>query len=87
MNTISSDARALFPGSVKCAKPRMRDHRGATWDFHTIIDTKGNRHTGYLDTSWGQYFYFQYGTQWRKARIDRFMNGSDNTVQFTPVKP
>ena len=72
-----------FPGSTKCARPKMLDHGGATWDRHKIIDAKCGEHTGYLDTSWGQYFYFPHDGQWRKARIDRFMTGSDNTVIFS----
>lgn len=82
-NPLPRTPCSLFPGSMKCHRPKMRDHRGATWDQHKIIDAKGGEHTGHLDTSWGQFFYFPHDGQWRKARIDRFMNGSDNTADFS----
>lgn len=66
----------LFPGSSKCGRPKMSDHRGATWDSCRVIDINGADHNGYLDTSWGQYFYFMEATLWRKARIDKFMDNN-----------
>ena len=71
----------LFPGSTKCKQPKMSDHRGATWDSCKVIDVKGNTHNGYLDTSWGNYFYFMEGTLWRKARIDKFMDNNSPGLQ------
>ena len=71
-----------FRGSVKCKRPRMTDHRGRTWDQCDVIDAQGVKLTGYLDTTWGHFFYFFTGTEWPKASIDRFMQGRDNTADF-----
>lgn len=72
-----------FPGSVKCKRPRMTDRSGRTWDQCAVVDAAGVKLTGYLDTSWGHYFYFMDGEQWRKARVDKFMTGFDNTADFS----
>jgi hypothetical protein len=70
----------------------MTGHRGATWDRCTVIDVFGVEISGYLDTSWGLYFYFPYGQDgdscyhWRKAKNDIFMNSPhfdySNTADF-----
>ena len=78
----------LYPGSVACNRPKMSEHRGRTWDYCTVIAIDDSKVDGYLDTSWGQWFYFKpFGeTQWRKARVDRFMTGVDNTADFRELK-
>ena len=52
---------------TKCKKPRFKCHRGRTWDFGTII-INGIEYDAHLDTSWGEYLYFQYepNYQWYK---------------------
>ena len=60
----------------------MSDRKGATWDRCKIILEDASEIVGYLDTSWGQYFYFQHGGSWRKAKIMHHMNGRENDVDF-----
>lgn len=55
---------------TKCKKPRFSCTKGATWDTGIIkIDDK--EYDAHLDTSWGEYIYFQYGesNQWYKVRM------------------
>lgn len=55
---------------VKCKKPKFSSHRGRTWDSGRVlvdnIETKVH-----LDTTWGEYIYFQYGLNltWYKVKM------------------
>lgn len=53
---------------TKCKKPKFSDYGGRTWDTGTIYidDVKYN---AYLDTTWGQFIYFQYEGSWRKVKM------------------
>ena len=56
---------------IKCKfRPTFNTHRGRTWDSGeiTIDDVKKTVH---LDTSWGQYIYFQHGenNEWFKIKM------------------
>lgn len=64
-----------YPNSVKCKKPRFKSHRGRTWDNCKVIDIDGVENKGWLDTSWGEYFYFVDNNGfWRKAKLQLFDN-------------
>lgn len=55
---------------TKTKKPKFSTHGGRTWDFgHILID--GEKYEAHLDTTWGQYIYFQYGdaNQWYKVKM------------------
>jgi hypothetical protein len=75
--------KKLFPGSVACRRPRLSEHRGRMWDECDVIATDGSRHRGFLDTTWGTWFYFQVAGAWRKAKCDDWMPSlDDNTADF-----
>lgn len=74
--------KTLFPGSVACKSPKFSEHGGRTWDQCRVVAKDASEHTGYLDTSWGQYFYFRAGGCWRKAKCVDFMGTNDNTADF-----
>lgn len=72
-----------FPmGILRCRRPKMRDYAGRTWDQCRVTLPDGTITEGYLDTSWGHWFYFQHGGQWFKGRIDVHMQGSNNDVDL-----
>jgi hypothetical protein len=51
----------------------MTNHRGRTWDQCTVIMPDGSLETGFLDTTWGFYFYFECADgRWRKGDIHKF---------------
>jgi hypothetical protein len=82
-----SRAVALFPRSSKCPKPKMDGHRGAVWGNCKLVDTEGREHTGYLNIVWGEYFYFEYRGQWRKAKMGNHMHLLESyDVDFRDVK-
>lgn len=69
--------------------------KGATWDLCDIIDADGNKHDGYLDTSWGHYVYFQEhikdapypaSSHWRKVKLDWF-SCTENVFDFRKLLP
>jgi hypothetical protein len=76
-----------FPGSVKCKKPRFSNRSGKTWDACEVIDVNGKMYEGWLDTSWGHYFYFRdHKHEWRKAKIIDFMfDTRSNKADFRPL--
>lgn len=43
---------------VKCKRPKFSNHRGRTWDTF-IIFLDGEELRVHLDTTWGEYIYFQ----------------------------
>lgn len=55
---------------IKCKKPSFSDHRGRTWDTGTIF-VDGEEFAAHLDTTWGEYVYFQYGEEnkWHKLKM------------------
>ena len=77
----------LFPRSVACAMPAFKNnHRGRTWDRCTIIDTEGNEHEAWLDTTWGFYVYFHVGeAKWRKVNFNNHFNTIDLIFDFRQV--
>jgi hypothetical protein len=65
-----------FPTGVRrCQRPKMRNHRGRTWDVCDVILPDGAKITGHLDTSWSSYFYFEVDGVWRNAEIFQFEKG------------
>ena len=52
----------------RCQQPYMSGAKGATWDFgHLYLnDTKVK---AYLDTTWGEYLYFEFNGEWFKVRM------------------
>ena len=74
-----------YMGSVRlpvrsCRKPSMRNHRGRTWDEGRVkID--GVATAVWLDTSWGEFFYWLGPNGWLKLR----MQGS--TYDVNPTNP
>jgi len=72
---------------TKTKKPKFSDHGGRTWDFgHVYID--GEKYDFHLDTTWGEYVYFQYGenNQWYKAKMysDHLNDFKDNRWDIDP---
>lgn len=67
--------RLPYPkGCQKTAKPKMAAHRGRTWDSWKLLLPDGRETFGYLDTSWGDNFFWmdpRHG-YWMKAKIDDF---------------
>lgn len=52
----------------KCKRPSFKDVRGRTWDSTTLL-FNGEKVDVWLDTTWGEYIYFQYDNSWRKVRM------------------
>lgn len=52
----------------KCKKPKMSDHRGRTWDTGKLIINEKETKV-WLDTTWGEYIYFQIESNWYKVRM------------------
>ena len=54
---------------VKCRKPKLNSSaKGATWDYDRhYID--GRQIMIWIETSWGDYAYFQLDGQWYKFRM------------------
>ncbi|MFA5488815.1 MAG: hypothetical protein WC284_06300 [Candidimonas sp.] len=58
---------------TKCRRPKMSHHRGRTWDVCIVIDVDGVEITGYMDTTWGECFYFSRdGIQWYRGDMRDF---------------
>lgn len=54
-----------FPKGIhKTRKPKMKEHRGRTWDSCKVILPNKLEIEGYLDTTWGTRFYFPYENNW-----------------------
>tara|TARA_R110001592_G_scaffold332881_1_gene616522 strand:+ start:388 stop:690 length:303 start_codon:yes stop_codon:yes gene_type:complete len=55
--------------AIKCRKPKLNSSaKGATWDFcRHYID--GHQIKIWIETSWGEYAYFQLYGQWYKFRM------------------
>lgn len=53
---------------TKCKKPKFSCHGGRTWDRFTIM-IDGVEFDAHLDTTWGEYIYFQYDGSWRKVKM------------------
>ncbi len=49
--------------------PKLSTHKGATWDEILVLWLDGSRLTGWVDTSWGNYVYFQVGKPWKRVSI------------------
>lgn len=67
--------RLPYPkGCTKTARPKMTNHRGRTWDSWKLLMPDGRESFGFLDTSWGENFYWMdtRGGCWMKAKIDAF---------------
>jgi hypothetical protein len=53
----------------KTKKPKMT-HPKATWDYVKVILPDGKETKGHLDTTWGEYVYWQMPNgQWYKTKI------------------
>ena len=58
---------------TKCKRPKFGNRSRCTWDHGTIV-IDGKEYDAHLDTSWGEYIYFQYGSgdgwdNWRKVKM------------------
>jgi hypothetical protein len=55
---------------VKSKRPRFSTHRGRTWDTGNVR-INGVEYKVHLDTTWGEYIYFQYGNEntWFKVKM------------------
>ena len=51
-----------------CKQPSMSEHRGRTWD-HGYIILEGEKIYAWLDTTWGEYIYFEYEGRWYKVKM------------------
>ena len=80
----------LYPYSVKCKRPRFGKGNGkGTWDYCKVIDINGKEIEGFLDTSYGQYFYFNPANMWngwRKTSFDHF-DDTELIFDFREAKP
>ena len=75
---------------TKCKRPSFKNHRGRTWDAGKIkID--GIEYEAHLDTSWGDYIYFQYGEKfdWYKVRMysDATKAGPEYNIYPFSIQP
>jgi hypothetical protein len=77
---------------IKCQRPKFSDHSGRTWDSGKVM-VNGNITEVFLDTTWGQYIYFQFGSDmsWYKVKmvsssIDDLKNNTWNIDPFS-VEP
>jgi hypothetical protein len=52
----------------KCKRPKFTNVKGATWD-HGMCTIDGEEYKLYLDTTWGEYVYFQYDVFWYKIKM------------------
>jgi hypothetical protein len=59
----------LIPGVTKCNRPKISSHGGRTWDSCDITLKDGTQIKGFLDTTWGDYVYFEYDGAWRKFSL------------------
>ena len=59
-------------GILKCVRPKMKTHRGRTWDTVDIILLDGSTIQGFMDYTWGWYFYFKIEDQWYKGKNSEF---------------
>jgi hypothetical protein len=53
---------------TKCKRPKFGNRGRCTWD-HGTIKIDGKEYEAHLDTSWGEYVYFQYKGAWRKVKM------------------
>lgn len=80
---MSKETRKLFPGSISIKiPPTFSNRNGKTWDRIGVFDTTGNEHIGFLDTSWGLYFYFKYNNKWRKALVNPIFDDNKFAADF-----
>lgn len=77
MAMTDQSKRALPRGILRVKKPKMKCHRGRTWDSGDVILPSGDTTPGYLDTTWGERFYFSLDGQWYAGRISDFCKGHD----------
>lgn len=59
-----------FICAIKCKRPKMKDHRGRTWDHSEKFIVNNQEMSGFLDTTWGEYIYFTIENQWYKVSLD-----------------
>ena len=84
---ISSTQGAMVKVSnAKCKRPKFSDHRGRTWDTGKIwID--GEMITVHLDTTWGEYLYFQWKGSWHKLKMQGSVHKTWKGIQYYDVDP
>ena len=62
---------------TKCKKPKFSTHRGRTWDFGYIM-INNEKVEAHLDTTWGQYIYFQFGKTLQLYKVPMFSSVEDD---------
>jgi len=82
----------LCPWSRACKEPKMTNYRGRTWDYAKVWLSDGREIRGYLDTTWGEYIYFEFQPgRWRKVSILSSGNnpriGDDGLINFADWRP
>lgn len=65
---LNQDDREIEISAPTCPQPSFSDYGGRTWD-HGFIKIDGEEYKAYLDTTWGEYIYFQYNEKWRRTRM------------------
>jgi len=71
------------PKVFSAQKPKFSFHRGRTWDYCYIKLINGETVKGYLDTSWGNWIYFEGNDgKWHKINILCCHNLSDNDIDL-----
>ena len=67
----------------KCKRPSFKSHRGRTWDSGRIF-IDGVECVVYLDTTWGNSIYFQYGDnmQWHSLKMWSELEADFNGKQY-----
>lgn len=58
---IKQDSTEISAAKVR--RPKFSSHRGRTWD-HTPITIDGREVKAFLDTTWGERFYFEWNNHW-----------------------
>lgn len=58
----------LYPkGIIRVNQPKMTNVRGRTWDKLSVTLLDGTKVHGWMDFTWGRYFYFQLDGIWLRG--------------------
>lgn len=81
--------RLMFKGEIiradKARKPKMQNVHGKTWEkFPITVD--GKKVDAHLDTSFGQYFFFELKKQWYACRLIQWAGDGTTSLEIDPTK-
>lgn len=70
----------------KCKKPKFKDHGGRTWDYGRFT-INGKEVKAYLDTTWGEFMYFEWEGSWRRVRMQQTIIDEIKTGRTWDIDP